>query len=204
MGVVSSSENELLACFESGFEIGFEELLTRFETKLYSLCLGLTRNSAEAEAVLSTVFCRAFDQIDKLDKDEETITQWLFRAAIDESAELELKAHPEIERPETVILTVVPDSQISELPVSQSELIRIAIRNLPYEYRVVYLLHDASAFSVEETAGILELTQLETRAFLHRARLMICRHLRKFQALTLDPSNPAFTVLRGDVNLLGI
>ena len=154
--------------------------------------------------MLSTVFCRAFDQIGKLEKDEQTLSQWLFRTAIDEAAELELTAHPKIERPETVILTVVPNPDISELPASQSELIRVAIRNLPYEYRVVYLLHDASGLGVEETADILQLTQLETRAFLHRARLMICRHLRRFQALTLDPTNPAFTVLRGEVSLLGI
>ncbi len=180
MGVVSSSEDELLSRFQSGFEFGFEELVSRFEGKLYNLCLGLTQCETQSEAVLSDVFCRALDEVQSVVESNMSITNWIFRAAVDEAAERERVRHPELERPETLIIEIENGREAKQ---DETALLRAAVQNLPYEYRVVYLLHDTMSFPVSTVSEILGVSEIETRAFLHRARLMVCRHLRRFRSV---------------------
>ena len=112
-----------------------------------------------------------------------SITNWLYRAAIDEAADREQLRHPELERPETLIITITDGKEVKE---DEPGLLRAAVQNLPYEYRVVYLLHDTMSLPVEEVSEILDVSELETRAFLHRARLMVCRHLRRFRSVGME------------------
>jgi RNA polymerase sigma factor (sigma-70 family) len=52
-----------------------------------------------------------------------------------------------------------------------------AIQSLPDHYREVILLRDIEELSIDEIAGVLELTRESVKARIHRARLMIREYL---------------------------
>lgn len=183
MGVDSSSEKENAVRFESGLDSGFEELVARLEGKLYSLCLNLTHNDTETEEVMGRVYGRAIDEAQQLVEKNVSMVNWIFRSAIDEAAEQEKLRDLEFQGQETLIMSVVEENETANTNGRDEELLQTAVRNLPYEYRAVYLLHDMVSFSIEDITSILEISDIEARAFLHRARVMVCRSLRRFRSL---------------------
>jgi RNA polymerase sigma-70 factor (ECF subfamily) len=52
-----------------------------------------------------------------------------------------------------------------------------AIQSLPEHYREVILLRDIEEMSIDEIAGVLDLTRESAKARLHRARIMIREYL---------------------------
>ena len=52
-----------------------------------------------------------------------------------------------------------------------------AIQSLPGHYREVILLRDIEEMSIDEIAGVLDLTRESVKARLHRARIMIREYL---------------------------
>jgi RNA polymerase sigma-70 factor (ECF subfamily) len=55
-----------------------------------------------------------------------------------------------------------------------------AIKKLPADYRIVFLLRDVEGLSTEETAKIVELTIPAVKSRLHRARAFLRNELNKF------------------------
>ncbi|MGH6709094.1 MAG: sigma factor-like helix-turn-helix DNA-binding protein [Bradyrhizobium sp.] len=52
-----------------------------------------------------------------------------------------------------------------------------AIQSLPDHYREVILLRDIEEFSIDEIAGVLDLSRESVKARIHRARIMIREYL---------------------------
>ncbi|MFN8388965.1 MAG: hypothetical protein U0136_01595 [Bdellovibrionota bacterium] len=184
MGVGNSSEKEILGRFLTGSEVGFEELVTRYESKIYSLCLNLTRNEADSEAVLSDVFCKALDELHTVCESNISLSNYLYRTTIELASEKDAVAHPELESSSHSRMMQVVSAALEDHYDESGDdegLLRAAIHNLPYEYRAVYLLHEAMGVEMNDVMEILQVSELEARAFLHRARLMVCRYLQRFR-----------------------
>ena len=75
----------------------------------------------------------------------------------------------------------LPDAVEARLAHLRPEDIRIdlsrAIQSLPEHYREVILLRDIEEMSIDEIAGVLDLTRESVKARLHRARIMIREYL---------------------------
>jgi RNA polymerase sigma-70 factor (ECF subfamily) len=75
----------------------------------------------------------------------------------------------------------LPDAAEARLAHLRPEDIRIdlsrAIQSLPEHYREVILLRDIEEMSIDEIAGVLDLTRESVKARLHRARIMIREYL---------------------------
>ena len=187
MGGITSSDKELLERFQSGFDLGFEELVERYEHKLYSLCLSLTRSEVEAEAVLSQVFCSALDQLPQVIDDCKPVGSWLVRLTVECAAEREQSKLPDIDVKFSPTHIQILESGRDSVEQDETELFRSAVHNLPFEYRVVYLLHESMNLSLDQVSNVLGISEIEARAFLHRGRLMVCRHIRRFRGMANRP-----------------
>jgi len=75
----------------------------------------------------------------------------------------------------------LPDAVEARLAHLRPEDIRIdlsrATQSLPEHYREVILLRDIEEMSIDEIAGVLDLTRESVKARLHRARIMIREYL---------------------------
>ena len=127
--------------------------------EIFSLCNSIIRGSSEIEAILEGVVSAVGNTIKDSTENTRTVA---FSAALAKLAELE-------ESGESLIIA-------EELP--SSSLFETSVAKLSFECRVVYVLHDTFDFSPTELADLLKISELEVKAYLHRARLEMVRSMR--------------------------
>ncbi|MBI4364520.1 MAG: sigma-70 family RNA polymerase sigma factor [Candidatus Latescibacteria bacterium] len=165
----------------------FGELVSRYETKVYSLALKMVRNPEDAEDVLQDTFLRAYRGI-KSFKGNSTFSTWIYRITAN-SALMRL-------RKKQLPTVSIEDADEREAPVSiadwspgpvdqllNQELQQVmdeAIEALPAEFRQVFVLRDIEEISNAEVAEILDLSVAAVKSRLHRARLKVRNRLAAY------------------------
>lgn len=184
------SDLELIEEFRTGKQLSFEELLSRYSSKVFSLASRLTRNPEDAEEVLQDVFITVHRKIAGFEG-KSSFSSWLYRVTVnaafmklrkrrqDPSVSLEdiaQQAHAvsALRSPESAFV----DSQSMRNQVL--EALEVAIRKLPDDYRPVFILRDVDGLTSREVSRILELTVPAVKSRLHRSRLMLRRRLSRF------------------------
>ena len=74
----------LVESSRSGDVSAFEELVRRYDRKLYRTAQGITHNNEDAEEVVQTAFLKAYQNLDRFQGNARFST-WLVRIAMNES-----------------------------------------------------------------------------------------------------------------------
>lgn len=168
-----------------------EELVNRFERRIYNHALRILSDPSEAEEVLQDTFLNAFKNIDKYSSDGG-FDRWLYKIATNNCLMRvrKKKAQPTVCLDEPLQLgdssiqtevadwSTQPDQALLNDEVK--ELINKAISQLPEDHRVVLLLHDIEGLSNNEIVDVLGLSLPAVKSRLHRARLFIRSELCKY------------------------
>ncbi len=184
-------EATLIERVKNGDQQAFEDLVSRYENKVYRLAIKLTRNEALAEEVLQEVFIKIYEKIDTF-RGESALSSWIYRIAANASfAKLNLeKRHQHADIEETMpqaelqllerqdVTQEAPDRPL--LADEALSVISQAIERLPEDFRVVLTLRDVEGLSNEEVARILELSVPAVKSRLHRARLLLRKRLARY------------------------
>lgn len=154
-------------------EVGFSELLSDYESPLFHFARRITGSDSAALRIVEAVMIEAFKGLTQQTIDE-SFAAWLFRRTVSASREYlqSLRGALVVEGEEEVTGT-------TEGSAEPTRLYETALRELPLEYREVFLLRDANGFSVEEAASILGISSSEVRERTVRARLMLRRVLHR-------------------------
>jgi RNA polymerase sigma-70 factor (ECF subfamily) len=184
----SNGENEveLVTQARNGSMSAVEELVARYERRLFRLAQNITGNHEDTEEVVQNAFAKAFQNLAAFRGDSRFYT-WLVRIAVNEALmkirrrrfrELSIDASPEeMEDEDHLIPHELRDwGPNPEERYSQEELRKIlatAISELDRGYRVVFRLRDIEGFSTEETARTLDLSLAAVKSRLRRARLWL-------------------------------
>jgi RNA polymerase sigma-70 factor (ECF subfamily) len=163
---------------------GFDEIYQKHHRRVYSICLRMTGNTAEAEDLTQDVFLQLHRKLQSF-RGDAAFTTWLHRLTVNH-----VLMHFRKRRVRSEITTddgEMPD-QIdpdSDNPLTAPHVDRIALKTaidkLPPGYRKVFLLHDVEGFEHEEIATILSCSSGTSKSQLHKARLK----LRKLLAQTV-------------------
>jgi len=181
---VAKDESALVAEAKAGNFSAFEELVNRYERKIYRLGLNITGNQEDAEDVLQEAFLKAFQHLPEFREDSRFYT-WIVRIAVNEGLMKLRKRRSGKEVP--IEDTVGDDGEVMpreftdwkpnpEQLMAQEELRRIlqdAERKLPPSFRTVFYLRDVEGLSTEETAEIFNLSVAAVKARLFRARMRL-------------------------------
>lgn len=187
---VAKPEAELVAAAKSGNLDAFEELVNRYEKKIYRLGVRLMGNETDAEDVLQDTFLKAFEHLKDFREDSRFYT-WLVRIAVNEGLMKLRKRRSDKAQP--VEDNVDEDGQVTprdfrdwkpdpEQEMGQKEMEKIlldAANALPPSLRTVFFLRDVEELSTEETADALGLTTGAVKARLFRARFQLREELSK-------------------------
>jgi len=188
--MLASDDATLVAEAKAGNYAAFEELVNRYERKVYRLGLNVTGNPEDAEDVLQETFLKAFEHLGEF-REEARFYTWLVRIALNEALMKLRKRRTDKEVPIEDAITdegdVVPREFSDWKPdpeqlMAQSELqniLQAAASSLPPSFRTVFFLRDVEDLSTEETAQLLNLTTGAVKARLHRARLQLREELSK-------------------------
>ena len=180
----------LVAEAKAGSYEAFEELVNRYENKIYRLGLNVTGNPEDAEDVLQEAFLKAFQHLGEFRADSRFYT-WLVRIAVNEGLMKLRKRRSDRSVPmedeigddgEPIPRELADWKPNPEQIFAQAEIERIlrdAAQKLPATYRTVFLLRDMEDLSTAETASVLNLTEGTVKARLFRARLMLREELSR-------------------------
>ena len=158
----------------------------------------MTQSEADANEVLQEAFLNAWQKL-PLFRGEAQFSSWLYRIAANSALmRLRRKRRAPDGLPDQPLELTGPkftsDGQHAEPPRSDwsqraddkllsTELgkhIDAAVKQLPDDYRTVFLLKDVDGLSNEEIADALELTVPAVKSRLHRARLALREQLGEF------------------------
>ena len=190
---IKDKDSVLIQAINSGRVEKFQDLVKRYEQKLYNFSLRMCRDPGDAEDMVQDTFLNVFRYLKDF-RYETKFKNWLYKVAAstcikqrrkskfapDRELSLdEFKANDEAEPPVQVPnWALMPLDQL--LNEELSETISSAILSLPKKYRLVMVLRDVEGFSTDETAQILNLSPSNVKVRLHRARLYLRDKLKGY------------------------
>jgi RNA polymerase sigma-70 factor (ECF subfamily) len=183
----AETDEQLVRKSQNDDERAFGELVSRYESKVYSLALKMLRNPEDAEDVLQDTFLRAYRGI-KSFKGNSTFSTWVYRITAN-SALMRL-------RKRQLPTVSIDDADEREAPINIADwapgpveqmlnqetqaAMTEAIEALPPEFRQVFVLRDIEELSNAEVAEILDLSVAAVKSRLHRARLKVRNRLATY------------------------
>jgi RNA polymerase sigma-70 factor (ECF subfamily) len=160
----------------------FEELYERHNRRVYSLCLRMTQNAAEAEDLAQEAFIQLFRKIGSF-RGESAFTTWLHRLTVNQVLMHFRKKGVRLEQTtddgETPVQVVVGTANPNQMPVVDRIALDRAIGQLPPGYRTVFILHDVEGHEHEEIARLLGCSVGTSKSQLHKARMKLRGLLRQ-------------------------
>ena len=191
--IVKDNDFDLIQAINSGQTEKFQDLVKRYEQKIYNFSLRMCRNTSDAEDMIQDTFLNVFKYLKNF-RHETKFKNWLYKVAAstcikkrrkskfapDKELSLdEFLPNDEAEKPDSVPeWAMLPlDKLLNE---ELSSVINTTILTLPKKYRVVIILRDIEGFSTAETAQILNLSPPNVKVRLHRARLFLRDKLKGY------------------------
>lgn len=187
------SDERLVEKAKLGDYSAFEELVARYQGRVYGLAYRLTRNTMDAEDALQDAFLQVFQKITDF-RGESAFSSWLYKIALN-AAFMKLRkrqrqreesfeeAMPKFREDGSYAGMVAKFSISPEDEALKAEakgVIEEAIDKLPEEYKMVLLLRDVDGFSAPEASEMLGLSIPAIKSRLHRARLFVRQTLENY------------------------
>jgi RNA polymerase sigma-70 factor (ECF subfamily) len=188
--IAREDEHELVAAAKSGDVTAFEELVSRYERKIFRLTMNITRNREDAEDAMQDAFLKSYSHLKAFQGDSRFYT-WLVRIAANEALMRLRKRRPNqfsldepIEGDEDLMPRELQDwGPGPEQRFAQTEMREIlsgVIEELEPDYRIVFVLRDIEELSTEETAASLGISIPAVKSRLLRARLKLREKLNRY------------------------
>ncbi|MDE3076997.1 MAG: sigma-70 family RNA polymerase sigma factor [Chloroflexota bacterium] len=179
-GASQELPDEALARLALHHHAAFEELVLRYQNRLYSLSFRMTGDDVEAHDLTQEAFLRCYAALASFNPSLR-FAPWLYRIATNlcinflQSSRVRRRgANPEI-------ALQLPDSgkqpELLYEEKEQRQRIHSAILSLPPKYRAVIVLRHMQDRTYEEMATILDLPLNTVRTHLFRAREILRRRL---------------------------
>lgn len=188
--MAKEDEHLLVAAAKAGDNRAFEELVNRYERKIFRLTMNITRNREDAQDAMQDAFLKAYSHLSGFQEDARFYT-WLVRIAANEALMRLRKRRPNqvsldepVEGEDDLIPREIEDWGPSpESRYAQTELHGIldkVIDELEPDYRSVFVLRDIEELSTEETATAVGISEAAVKSRLLRARLKLRQKLGRY------------------------
>jgi RNA polymerase sigma-70 factor (ECF subfamily) len=187
---IVATDLDLVRRIKGGDEQGFEEMVRRYNARVYSLAYGVLRNPQDAEEATQDAFLTLYRKIGTFDESRKFFS-WFYRVALNSAYSRARRRQPlptvsiEDRLPQFSgdghFAADVPDwSMKVEDEVAARELAARAgefIAELPPAYRDVIWMNDVEEMTAPEIAETLEISIPAFKSRLHRARLYVRQRL---------------------------
>ncbi len=186
----AASDLDLVLRIKAGDDRAFEEMVSRYHARVYSLSYGVLRNPQDAEEATQDTFLTLYRKIGTFDESRKFFS-WFYRVALNSAYS---RARRRSSLPTVAIenrlprfssdghfAADVPDWSVAiEDEVAARELAARAeefIAELPPAYRDVIWMNDVEGMTAAEVAETLEISIPAFKSRLHRARLYVRQRL---------------------------
>ena len=182
-----SAEAEILTQAQAGDPHAFAQLYALHKRRIYSLCLRMVNNAAEAEDLTQEAFLQLHRKIATF-RGDSAFSTWLHRLAINV-----VLMHLRRKGLQVISLDEAMEPSPDEGPgrsfgapdlslagsIDRMALER-AIADLPAGYRLIFVLHDVEGYEHNEIAAMLDCSIGNSKSQLHKARLKLRDAMRAY------------------------
>ncbi|WP_164522196.1 sigma-70 family RNA polymerase sigma factor [Halocella sp. SP3-1] len=184
------SDKELIKRFRNNDESAFEELVLRYQKKVYNTVLRMLSNLDDTSDITQEIFIKVYQNLEKF-KGQSSFSTWLFSIAGNHCRDELRKRQKELkhrsldsiaeERKETERVSNNSNYQPEESSIQNEQFrdIEIALSKLSIEYREPLVLRDIQGFTYDEISKILNLPAGTVKSRLSRARCKLRDKLSK-------------------------
>jgi RNA polymerase sigma-70 factor (ECF subfamily) len=196
MGCTFDQDLALVHACKSGNAAAFEELVKRYDTKLFRIAQHITHNREDAQDAVQEAFLKVFRKLTQFQENSQFST-WLTRITVNESLmKLRKQRHnkefsfddnfqSEDHSPALELADWAPNPEELYRGFELRNILRSELQELQPGLRVVFVLRDIEGLSTEETAEVLESTPVAVKARLWRARLKLRERLSKYFGISV-------------------
>lgn len=172
-------EKQLVRLAQDGSPEAFEELVRKFQPKVFSMALSFTRNREAADDLAQEIFLKAYLALPRFHGKSEFGT-WLYRISVNHIKDhLRKKGRAKEVSLDDVREISFSDKEQAERAEQEREtearrtLVQRFVEALPEKYRVILTLRDVQGLAYEDISRILKLSPGTVDSRLHRARRML-------------------------------
>jgi RNA polymerase sigma-70 factor, ECF subfamily len=181
-------ELSLIDRFKNGEKAAFEELVLKYQDRVYNLCRHMLGNTADAEDAAQDTFIKAHQKLKDF-KPEASLYTWLYRIAVNTC--LDYKKRPFFEslfrksdEGEEYITEAVSKEPTPEKLYESKQLglaLRKSLGKLSIKLRTAIILKEIEGLSYEEIAEVLNVSVGTVKSRISRAREELKALMKKFR-----------------------
>ena len=194
------SEAQAIERAKLGDAEAFQFLYGLHRRRVYSLCLRMTGNIAEAEDLTQESFLQVFRKLPTF-RGDSALSTWMYRVAVNTVLMyFRKRGRPQVSLDEpssdpvkTKKREYGSDDQRLVTSIDRLALAR-AIRELPDGYRTIFLLHEVDGYEHREIARLLKCSVGNSKSQLHKARVRMREILCYRPELTMDGKSDFRTI----------
>lgn len=166
----------------------FEILIRRYNPLLYKIARSYGFNHQDAEDLMQESHFAAYSGMKSFRK-EASYKTWLTKIHLNQCYHKMNSGHKKYESPadeitdQSMVMHTSVGKTDTEKRVLNKELATLledSLQRLPLPYRNVFVLREIEGFSVAETADLLELTPVNVKVRLNRAKAMLQKQLENY------------------------
>ena len=193
---IQKEERNAIRCAQQGDLRGFEQIYRLHSKRVYAQCYRMLGNSAEAEDMTQEVFLQLFRKI-KTFRGDSLLSTWLYRLTFNavlmhiRRKNASVVSLEQIGPPESALGLSREEpkaSGTSDAGIADRLYLEKAISQLPWTWRLVFLLHDVHGYKHLEIARIMRCSVNTSKGMLHKAHLRLrAILLRNYEGLGFIP-----------------
>jgi RNA polymerase sigma-70 factor (ECF subfamily) len=184
---VFQSDAGIIERIIGGEMVLFEILIRRHNSVLYKIARSFGFNHQDAEDLMQETHVAAYLQLKKFEK-RSSYRTWLSRIMVNKCLYKMKFGYFKNERPSSTSIdeeskplltaeTPLPGDEISKKELSK--ILEYALERIPVMYRTVFMLREVEGFNVSETSELLNITPVNVKVRLSRARALLQKELEQ-------------------------
>ncbi len=186
-----TNDRVLVAQASKGDLVAYDELVRRYQTRIYSLAYNMTGSKEDAEDMVQDVFVKAYSSLKNF-RGTSSFYTWIYRIAINRTINFVKKRKKRqamslddvdggIERDPAYVELSARESPVRDASLSElQEKLNKALLTLSEKHRTVVVLHDIQGLPHDDIARMTGCSEGTVRSRLFYARQMLQAELAEF------------------------
>lgn len=185
--LTKSSEGEIIQKILDGEMALFEVLIRRYNAILYKIARSYNFNHDEAQDLLQETHIAAYQNLKKFES-RSSYKTWIAKIMVNKclyklsygSSKYEVPNEIGDENSQPMFSSKKQSTEANVLNRELSNILEKSLEKIPVHYRTVFILREVEGLSVAETADMLNLTAVNVKVRLNRAKTLLQKELEKY------------------------
>lgn len=185
--LTKSGEEEIIQKILDGEMALFEVLIRRYNAILYKIARSYNFNHDEAQDLLQETHIAAYQNLKKFES-RSSYKTWIAKIMVNKclyklsygSSKYEVPNQIGDENSQPMFSSKKQSTEAHVLNRELSNILEKSLEQIPVHYRTVFILREVEGLSVAETAEMLNLTAVNVKVRLNRAKTLLQKELEKY------------------------